>query len=83
MPRSCPPAPTTQSVTLPPVANSGSAVDESRSRQGSGVPLGVSSVKSRFVPMLSKAPDMSKTIIAAPDPQVRRSSGYTSSSWQP
>ena len=60
------PAPSTQSVTFAPVVNWAGRRARSRTRHGSAVPRGLSSVKSFGVPRSSNAPFMSSTISAAP-----------------
>jgi hypothetical protein len=68
------PSPTTQSVTFAPVANGPSEL-ESRTRQGSGVPRTLSSVKLVGVPLSSNAPLMSSRSDALPPAQASWSLG--------
>ena len=68
--------PVTQSVTGAPVFRPPpSGLDDSRTRHGSGVPRGLSSVKSFGVPRSSNAPLRSKRIVEVIDEQASRSSG--------
>jgi hypothetical protein len=64
-----------QSTTFAPVVNAGATVDVARRLQGSGVPRGLSSVKSLGVPRSSNAPFRSNLIVEKRLAHISVSSG--------